>query len=159
MLRHHFKIIVTLSTNCLIVALILAFGSLEIKDTNLVACMLVGVILEFQYNFNRQKTFFKLLFKCHFKIKKERKRRLLIIITFCFTNVGFSVIFGIIILGTSISIVHAIFNVGLCILCTLESVIFLALAIVLSKINNENTKAGLIKEFDLNFIDLTIEKR
>ena len=83
----------------------------------------------------------------------------MIIITFCFTNVGFSVIFGIIILGTSISIVHAIFNVGLCILCTLESVIFLALAIVLSKINNENTKAGLIKEFDLNFIDLTIEKR
>ena len=51
MLTHYFKIILTLSTNCLIVALILAFGSLEIKDTNLVAFMIGGVILEWQYNF------------------------------------------------------------------------------------------------------------
>ena len=51
MLRHHFKIILTLSISCFFGTIIIAFGSLALVDTNLVLCMIGGVILEFQVNF------------------------------------------------------------------------------------------------------------
>ena len=51
MLGHHYKTVLALSINCYFGTLILTIGFLGLKDTNLVAFMIGGVILEWQYNF------------------------------------------------------------------------------------------------------------
>ena len=69
---------------------------------------------------------------------KRRKRRILIMIIVCITSVGFANTFRVIMYYFRKQvIVHAIFNVGTCILFMLDSVTFLAISIILSKLNNE----------------------